>query len=272
VLEAAGVALSNIVATLQDPTNAIVSSYGGGANIGIAANPGSSTLSGTTAVTAVNGVATFSTLSLNKAANAYTLQVSGGSATTAITNAFNIVAAPAANLALQSGNLQNATPGTMLTNPIVVLVTDALGNPVSGKTVTFAIASGGGSVGSASTTSNASGLAQSTWTLGGGAGAQTLTVAAVGLLGSPITATANSGGTVASTIVAPHVDTLTASTTRSPVRSPGSRVRRQSQRSTRALGSSPPSSTVRRTSSRPKPAARRTRSRSSCSSASRRSA
>jgi hypothetical protein len=206
----AGVAIGNVVATLKDASNVTVTSYNGSTAIGFFANPGSATLSGTTTVIAASGVATFSGLSLNKAATAYALQLSGASATAANTNAFNIVAAAAANLALQSGNLQNATSGTTLTNPIVVLVTDAFGNPVSGKTVTFAIATGGGSVGTASTTSNASGLAQSTWTLGGGAGAQTMTVTATGLTGSPITATANSGGVITSTVVAPQVDTLTA--------------------------------------------------------------
>ena len=206
----AGVAIGNVVATLQDAGNATVTSYNGSTTIGFFANPASATLSGASSVIAASGVATFSGLSLNKTATGYALQVSGGSATAANTNTFSIVAAAAANLALQSGNLQNATPGTTLTNPIVVLVTDAFANPVSGKTVTFAIATGGGSVGTASTTTNASGLAQSTWTLGGGAGAQTMTVTGTGLTGAPITATANSGGAISSTVVAPQVDTLTA--------------------------------------------------------------
>ena len=206
----AGVAIGTVVATLKDPANATITSYNGSTTIGFFANPGSATLSGTTTTIAASGVATFGGLSLNKAASAYALQVTGGSATVANTNTFNIVAAAAANLALQSGNLQNATPGTTLASPIVALATDAFGNPVSGKTVTFAIATGGGSVGTASATTNASGLAQSTWTLGGGAGAQTVTVTAAGLTGSPLTVTANSGGAVATTTVAPHTTTLTA--------------------------------------------------------------
>lgn len=199
-----------ITASLLDGSNAAVTSFNGPTTISIASNPGGATLSGTTTVNAVNGQVTFSGLSLNKIGTAYSLRIGSTGATSGVSNTFDIVAGPAVTMALQSGNLQNATPGTQLPQPIVIFVTDSLGNPVTGKVVNVAVSTGGGSVSTLGPSTNASGLASFTWTLGGGAGAQTLTVSASGLAGSPITVTANSGGAIKSTVVTPHLDTLTA--------------------------------------------------------------
>ena len=119
---------------------------------------------------------------------------------------------PAATLTLVSGGNQTATPGAQLPNPIVVKVADSLGIGVSGKTVTFAVATGGGSVLPTSGSSDANGLASTAWTLGAVTGAQTITATATGLAGSPLTVSANVPGGVASTTVSPKPDTLTALT------------------------------------------------------------
>ena len=72
-----------------------------------------------------------------------------------------------------------------------VRVTDANNNPVSGVVVTFAVASGGGSITGGSATTNASGIATvGNWTLGTTAGTNTLTATSGGLSGSPVTFTA----------------------------------------------------------------------------------
>ena len=90
-----------------------------------------------------------------------------------------------------AGNSQSATVATAVTTAPSVLVTDTNGNPVSGVAVTFAVASGGGSVSGGSATTNSSGIATvGGWTLGTGAGANTLTATAAGLSGSPVTFTA----------------------------------------------------------------------------------
>src|SRR5881398_1569004 len=60
--------------------------------LAIGTNPASGTLSGTTIVAAVNGVATFSTLSLNTAGSGYTLTASATGLTGATSTAFNVVA------------------------------------------------------------------------------------------------------------------------------------------------------------------------------------
>ena len=65
-----------------------------------------------------------------------------------------------------SGADQVASVLQQLPAPVVVRVVDRLGNAIAGRTVTFAVVSGGGSVGTPTATSSATGLATSTWTLG----------------------------------------------------------------------------------------------------------
>ncbi|MBA2322161.1 MAG: Ig-like domain-containing protein [Deltaproteobacteria bacterium] len=107
----------------------------------------------------------------------------------------------ATQIAISSGNNQSATAGSALINPVVVVVKDANGNPVGGFAVTFAVGTGGGTVSTTSTTTNAQGLAQTTLTLGTTAGTNTVTVNATGLTGSPITFTATATAGAASQLV-----------------------------------------------------------------------
>jgi hypothetical protein len=103
-------------------------------------------------------------------------------------------------LTINDGNDQFATVGTTVDTAPSAKVTDAVGDPVAGVAVTFAVASGGGSVSPAggSVTTNASGIASlSSWTLGSSPGANTLTATSAGLNGSPVTfaATGTTKGT-----------------------------------------------------------------------------
>ena len=79
---------------------------------------------------------------------------------------------PASALVVQSGQGQRATAGTRLGKPVVVLVRDASGNPVSGASLTLAPAQG--SVEDSVVTTGADGRASVRWTLGPGAGEQRL--------------------------------------------------------------------------------------------------
>jgi len=65
-----------------------------------------------------------------------------------------------------TGNAQSGPVLQQLSGPLQVRIEDRLGNPMSGRAVTFAVASGGGSITTTATTSDASGLASTTWTLG----------------------------------------------------------------------------------------------------------
>ncbi|HUG28078.1 MAG TPA: hypothetical protein VMK53_07240 [Gemmatimonadales bacterium] len=107
--------------------------------------------------------------------------------------------APASQLRVSSGNNQSGTAGENLAAPIVVIVTDAVDNPKAGVPVTFTVASGGGSLSSATVVSNADGQASVTWKLGTTAGVQTVVAASPGLPAVTFTAnaTANQATSVA---------------------------------------------------------------------------
>ena len=100
-----------------------------------------------------------------------------------------------ANIVKSAGDGQSALVGTAVAVAPAVTVTDALGTAVSGATVTFAVASGGGSVTGASATTSASGVATvGSWTLGTTAGTNTLTASVASL--PPVTFTATGTGAV----------------------------------------------------------------------------
>lgn len=103
-------------------------------------------------------------------------------------------AVTADTIAKNAGDNQAAQAGTAVGTPLSVLVTDSTagGAAVPGYSVTFVVASGGGSLGSSGTVStNASGIATCpSWTLGATAGVNTITVTDAALSGSPLTFTA----------------------------------------------------------------------------------
>jgi adhesin/invasin len=88
---------------------------------------------------------------------------SGGVSTTTTASA---TTGSAALLTIVSGNTQAGIAGDPLGNPLVVRVTDASSNPVSGVSVGWTVGSQCGSIGAASTTTDAAGMAQNSWTLG----------------------------------------------------------------------------------------------------------
>src|SRR5207302_6597633 len=100
----------------------------------------------------------------------------------------NVTAGVATQIGLNGGDGQQASTGTAVLTPPSVIVRDASNNAVQGVSVSFAPASGGGSVTGADQTTNAAGIATvGSWTLGTTAGSNTLTATAAGLTGSPVT-------------------------------------------------------------------------------------
>ena len=88
-----------------------------------------------------------------------------------------------------SGDGQTAQVGTLLPNPLRVLVTLSSA-PQAGKTVTWAATGTGASVNPTTSVTDASGIATTAWTLGTAAGAQSATATLAGATGSPVTFTA----------------------------------------------------------------------------------
>src|SRR4029077_1576953 len=102
-------------------------------------NPGGSTLAGTTTVTASSGVATFSTLTLDKTSNGYWLTATATGFSTATSISFNITAGSATQLVF------GTEPGTTIAGhqiapAIKIRALDALGNVVPGFTGSVNIA------------------------------------------------------------------------------------------------------------------------------------
>lgn len=90
-------------------------------------SPGGGTLTGTTVVTAVNGIATFSDLRVDKVGTSYTLAASSINLTGATSAAFSVLNGPPAKLAFTVQPALAPTDGT-LTPAVVVEVQDAGGN------------------------------------------------------------------------------------------------------------------------------------------------
>jgi hypothetical protein len=80
-----------------------------------------------------------------------------------------------------SGNLQTATVGQALAQPLVARAVDQGGAPMPGASVTFTVTSGNGSVQASSTTTDAQAQVAATWTLGTTAGPQKLAAAITGI-------------------------------------------------------------------------------------------
>jgi hypothetical protein len=85
---------------------------------------------------------------------------------------------------------QSATVGTALSAPIVVVVNDQNGNPMSGVALSFTVPSSAGSLSATQATTDANGQASVTWTLGTVAGVDSLTISAASLPALSVAVTA----------------------------------------------------------------------------------
>src|SRR5262249_35153325 len=77
-------------ASIEDQYGNVVTTATNTVKVAFANNPTGATLGGTLTVTASQGVATFSGLTINKVANGSTLQVSSTGLSSAVTNAINV--------------------------------------------------------------------------------------------------------------------------------------------------------------------------------------
>ncbi len=161
------------------------------ANVGVtfAIASGGGSLTGGTATTGTNGVAAVGSWRLGTGAGANTLTATAtGLAGSPVTFTATGTAGPATQISKAAGDNQSATAGSTLPVAPAVLVGDQFNNPVAGITVSYAVASGGGSVTGAAPVSGTDGLAViGSWTLGPAPGPNSLTATAPGLAGSPLT-------------------------------------------------------------------------------------
>ncbi|MCX5761832.1 MAG: Ig-like domain-containing protein [Gemmatimonadetes bacterium] len=180
------------VVTVRDANGNTVTSSSASITLAITTPNGATLTCTSNPAAAVNGVATFAGCKIDKAGTGYTLTASGTNLTSVTSSAFNVTIAAATTIAaVAAGNGQSAIAGAKVATAPSVLVTDAGGNGVAGVNVTFAVASGGGSLIDGTATTNASGIATlGSWTLGVIEGANTLTATSATLTGSPVIITA----------------------------------------------------------------------------------
>src|SRR5438046_2852009 len=121
-----------------------VASFTGNVTVALANNPGGATLSGTTTVAAVDGIATFSDLSLDKTGAGYTLtaSASGGALVAPTSAAFDVAPGPATQLEF-TVEPTTATAGTALAPSLRVTALDAAENLVPTFTGNVTVAFGG---------------------------------------------------------------------------------------------------------------------------------
>ncbi|HUR94057.1 MAG TPA: Ig-like domain repeat protein [Gemmatimonadales bacterium] len=118
-------------------------------------------------------------------------------------------------LILVSGDAQIGSAGAPLPAPLVVRLEDGDGNGVGGKSISWVVATGGGSVAPATATTNPNGFAETQWTLGPGSGSNLLNAVFSGLPSVPFSANAQAGAPVKLAFTLPPV-TTGAGTTISP--------------------------------------------------------
>ena len=163
-----------------------------GVTVTFAVATGGGSGTGLSATTDASGIATIGSWTLGTTAGSNTLTATSGTLTgSPVTFTVTGTAGAATQIAVNAGNGQTATVGTAVATTPSVIVKDVGNNPVSGVTVTFAVATGGGSGTGLSATTDASGIATiGSWTLGATAGSNTLTATSGTLTGSPVTFTA----------------------------------------------------------------------------------
>jgi hypothetical protein len=155
----ANATMATVEVSVLDEFGNLVTGSTDAVTLAIGMNPAGGTLSGTTTRSAVNGVATFSDLSIDQVGNGYTLTASATALTSATSGVFDILGG---RLAFRT-QPSNAAAGAAITPPVEVEILDSDGNLVTGATdvVTLAIATNpsGGSLSGTTTVSALNGVA-----------------------------------------------------------------------------------------------------------------
>jgi len=187
---------ATVGSTVVTPLAVVVKNKAGSpidsAVVTFAVTGGGGSVSAASVRTDVNGQATTS-WTLGPTAGVQTASATATGLTSVTFVAIAAAGAPA-TVTKAGGDAQSALAGTNVPVAPSVKVADALGNPLQNVLVTFAVASGGGSVTGGLANTNASGIATvGSWKLGGAIGANTLTATAGSLTAVTFTATGTVG-------------------------------------------------------------------------------
>jgi hypothetical protein len=156
-----------------------------GVSVTFTVTSGGGSVSPSTAATGANGQAQTTWTMGSLGPQTLTATASAGGASVSLPSPVNATAA-AGTMSAFAGSQVGLVGFAVNVRPAVRIVADT--GPLSGINVTFAVASGGGSISGATATTNSDGVAQvGSWTLGATAGTNELTATASGFAGSPIT-------------------------------------------------------------------------------------
>jgi hypothetical protein len=178
----AGSPLATIKVSVHNAAGNVVAGSTAAVTLKFGSNPGAATLGGTLTVNAVNGVASFSNITVSKAGSGFTLVATAAGLTSATSSAFNIVSAGPTQLAFSTQ--PPASKSSSSGFAIAVAVKDASGATVSGNSasVTIALTTPNGAILSGIKTVNAvNGVASYASVSVDKAGTYTLTATANGL-------------------------------------------------------------------------------------------
>ena len=182
-----------VTVRVLDPDNNLVANSTASITLAIGTNPGGGTLTGTLTQNAVDGVATFADLKIDKVGTGYTLVATSSGLNQATSSAFNILLGPAAKLAFFT-QPSGAAPNTPFATQPQVEVQDAGGNrrtsgAGSGAPITLAIVPGSGTAGAV--------LSCAANTVNASAGLATFAGCNINLTGTNYRLRATSGGLTA---------------------------------------------------------------------------
>jgi len=130
----------SLTVVAQDALGNTATDFTGNVTLDIGANPGGISF-GPLTVAAVAGVATFGSITIDKAAIGYTLVATSGSLTPATTTPFNVVPAAPSQLVF-SVQPSAVGAGSPILPPVVVAAQDAFGNPTPTFVANVSIAIG----------------------------------------------------------------------------------------------------------------------------------
>jgi hypothetical protein len=181
----AGSSFSLTVAA-DDSSGNLVTSFNGTLIVALANNPGGATLGGPLSATASGGIATFSGLTLTKAAAGYTLVVSGGGFGEGITSPIVVTPAAATHLAILQQPPSSVGVNTAFT--VIGAIEDQYGNIVTSANNAVSVALGnnpsGATLGGTTTVSAVDGIVTfSNLTLNKKGKGYTLRLSSLGLAG-----------------------------------------------------------------------------------------
>lgn len=138
-----------IKVAIQDELLGTVTTATNSVTIGLLSTEGDPILSGTSTVTAVNGVATFSNLSINRTGTSYVLTATATGLNPATSSSFSILPGALAQLSFTVAPPATARTGVAFADSPVVQLRDAFGHAVASGNITVTATASGGTLGGA---------------------------------------------------------------------------------------------------------------------------